>query len=156
MLKKQKKNIGALLKNRFMNFFRFLGENTWVFTLLFFGAVLVTAVWIWMQCVYRPAPSATVLSKIEAEKEDFDDMKKRTVEAITFLQEYRENYHNSDKFGDQRELFIDVLDEKVIEKMNAAKNAELEGEGETDTPEAEKQSETKPKNLPVKATGNSM
>lgn len=162
MLKKQKKNIGALVKNRFMTGFRFLGENTWIFTLLFFGAVLVAAVLIWMQCVYRPVPSATVLNKIKAEREDFDDMKKKTVEAITFLQEYRENYHNSDKFADQRELFIDVLDDKVIEKMNATKNAEFEAETKTKTEaevrtkENEKQTEAESKDLPATPIGNSM
>jgi hypothetical protein len=154
MLKNQKKNIITLLKNRFMTFFRFLGENTWIFTLLFFGAVLVAAVWIWGQCVYRPTPSVTVLNKIKAEREDFDDMKKKTVEAITFLQEYRENYYNSNKFSEQRELFIDVLDDKVIERMNAAKNPEIEGEVEAAG--AEKQTEVEVENLPATVTGNSM
>ncbi len=113
-----RKNIGDLVKNNFVLFFRFLGKNTWVFTIFFFGAVFVAAVWIWWQCSYRPSPSSAVTIKIEAEKEDFDGMRQETMETITLLQGYRENYNNSDKFGDQRELFVDILDDKVVEKMN--------------------------------------
>ncbi len=135
MLKnKSRQKIGVFLKNKFVAFFRFLGSNTWIFTIFFFGTVLLAAVLIWWQCVYRSQPSASVRTKIETEREDFDEMKRKTQEAITFLQGYRDNYNNSDKFGSQRELFVDVLDESVLERLKDAKDVESgeeEGEGES-------------------------
>ncbi|MBT3356480.1 hypothetical protein HN784_05215 [bacterium] len=114
----QKKNILKIAKNSLFNFLRFLGTKTWFFTVLFFGAVLAVSIWIWWQCVYQPKPSMAVMEKIEREREDFDGMKKNTMEAITLLQEYRNNYNNAPKFENQRELFIDLLDESVIEEIN--------------------------------------
>ena len=137
-----RKNFISSFKNKFNNTFGFLGVNTWVFTVLFFGGVLIASVWIWWQCSYQPKPSDSVMKKIETEKEDFDNMKKETLEAITFLQERRENYNNSDKFGNQRELFVDLLDENVVERLKESENAETTKEVESNNVNSEKDSAT--------------
>lgn len=124
----KKRKIIEITKNKLFNLFKFLGTKTWFFTMLFFVAVLVASVWIWWQCVYHPEPSVTVREKIEREREDFDSMKKKTMETIALLQEYRDNYNNAPNFENQRELFIDLLDQEVIDKMVAGMNEDPENE----------------------------
>lgn len=131
---KKKKNILRLVKDGSIGFFRFLGTKTWFFTVLFFFLILTMSVLVWWQCVYHPYPSTVVLEKLEREKENFDGMRKETADAITLLQNYRENYNNAPEFEGQRELFINLLDEEIIK-------AAEEKEGEENGDDAEKESE---------------
>jgi len=126
MVKKKKENILKLFKRWGINFFHFLGTKTWFLTCLFFGLVLVYSIVIWWQCIYKPQPSVAVLQKIEREKEDFDGMKKETMEAIKLLQNYRENYNKPSGFESQRELFIDVLDVNIKQRIETARKLEEE------------------------------
>lgn len=85
-----------------------VGSHTWYFTVLFFVTIFIVAIWIWWNCLENPSPSSDVMIRVEQGKENYIEMKSRTEDVITTLQESRSRFENPPSFKGQRELFWEI------------------------------------------------
>ena len=108
MKKIELKTIERKAKKIFKSVGLSVGSHTWYFTVLFFVTIFVVAIWIWWNCLESPSPSSDIVLRVEQGKENYTEMKSRTEDVITTLQESRNRFENPPSFKSQRELFWEI------------------------------------------------
>lgn len=135
--RKLKKFLGAIGSS--------ISSHTWYFTVLFFIIVLLVSVWVWWNCFQDPVPSSEVVLRVEQSKENYTEMKSRTEEVITTLQENRDRFENSPDFKDQRELFWEIDDEDPLSSVGG--QVEIDGEDNAEQPTEDEDKEDSEKTI---------
>lgn len=93
------------LKNRLVGKLNYFRKNNWIFTVLIFLSILISALLIWRDCILYPQPSETILTNILKVEQEYNDKMAKIEQNNKKIEAQIERFNNPQKDLRDRKYF---------------------------------------------------
>ena len=93
------------LKNQLVGKLNYFRKNNWIFTVLIFLSILVSALLIWRDCILYPQPSEIILTNILKVEQEYNDKMAKIEQNNKKIEAQIERFNNPQKDLRDRKYF---------------------------------------------------